>query len=319
MHRTTINGSRLEQLVGVCATSSVVKAETLEKSLVRFARWGLPVAVADQVRSSLRYLAGTDAERAGAFDAFARDPQIGTIWCARGGVGATRILPLLDGMGTAAALRRRPKLILGYSDVTAIHLWAFHKLGLPTVHAPMPGTPAWNRMPARVDSTLRALLAGRLPLGRASHTADWKPRALIAPRRDTEGVLLGGNLSLVASLCGTPWQPDLRGKILFLEDCAEQPYRVDRMLAQLASSGALRGLRGVLLGDFEADVEYKEARERRYWPAVFREHFEPLGVPVLTHLPVGHGRRNEPLPLGVRVAIRRSGRVELLEQVVKAR
>ena len=119
-------------------------------------------------------------------------------------------------------------------------------------------------------------------------------------------------------LIGTPWQPDLRGAILFLEDCAERPYQVDRMLTHLANAGMLKGLRGVLLGDFETDVVYKEKGERKYWKELFLERFAPLKVPVLEKLPVGHGRENEPLPLGVKAAISKTGRLLLLEQPIEA-
>jgi muramoyltetrapeptide carboxypeptidase len=180
----------------------------------------------------------------------------------------------------------------------------------------MPGTPRFAALSPRLDRLLRATLAGELELGRASHTAQWQPRRLCGPRRETEGVLLGGNLTLLVNLIGTPWQPDLRGKLLFLEDCAERPYQVDRMLTLLANAGALKGLSGVLLGDFETDVVYKERGERKYWRELFLERFAPLGIPVLENLPVGHGRKNEPLPLGVRYAITREGKLFLLEQPV---
>ncbi len=318
MQRATISGSRLERIVGIAAASWAVDQKNLKKSLDRFARWGLPVCVAEQVHSQHRYFAGLDEERARALDAFARDPYIGTIWCARGGYGSARLLPLLDKWKTAAALRRDPKLLIGYSDVTALHLYFFHKLGLPSLHATMPGTPRFSSLTPRMDKLLRATLAGKLDLGKKSFTSEWKTKNLIPAKRDTEGVILGGNLSLVASMVGTPWQPELSGKFLFLEDCGERPYRVDRMLSQLANAGMFRGLRGVLLGDFETDVEYKEKAEKKYWKEIFHERFAPLGIPVLDGLPVGHGKDNDPLPLGVRAAITKKGKLLLLGQPVKA-
>jgi muramoyltetrapeptide carboxypeptidase len=317
MRRAIIPGNRLERTIGIAAASSVVNQNNLEKSLERFARWGVPVAVADQVRLQKRYLAGPDEERAAALDSFARDKTVGTIWCARGGYGSTRLLPLLDKLGTAAALARNPKLLIGYSDVTGLHLYFHKKTGLPSLHAAMPGTPRFATLPPRLDKLLRRTLAGELELGKKSHTAEWNPRRLCGPSRAAEGVLLGGNLSLLVNLVGTPWQPDLRGKILFLEDCAERPYQVDRMLTLLSNAGMLKGLAGVLLGDFETDVLYKEKGERRYWREVFTERFEPLKIPVLQNIPVGHGKKNEPLPLGVRFAITKTGKLWLLEQPVR--
>lgn len=317
MQRTIIRGSRMERMVGIAAASSVVNVTNLEKSVGRFARWGLPVAVADQVRSTFRTFAGTDEVRAGALNLFARDPQIGTIWCARGGYGTTRLLPLLDEWKTTDALKKDPKLLIGFSDVTGLHLYLWKKIGLPTVHAPMPGTPSFAKLKPRVDKLLRETLAGKLKLGKSSFTSDWKTKSLIAHKKDQEGIILGGNLTLLVNMIGTPWQPDLTGALLFLEDCAEQPYRVDRMLTQLHNAGMLKGLRGVLLGDFEADVIYKEPVERTYWKEIFTERFSPLGIPVLENLPVGHGKLNDPLPLGVRAVITKSGKLLLLEQPVK--
>jgi muramoyltetrapeptide carboxypeptidase len=319
MRRTIVSGSRLDHALGIVAPASAVNQKALDSSLKRFARWGIPVAVADQVRSTHRYFAGPDESRAEALDAMARDPQVGTLWCARGGFGCTRLLPYLDQWKTAAALARSPKLLIGYSDITALHLYLYHKLKLPSLHAVMPGTLRFAALPAREDRLLRTILAGELALGKKSYTSEWRSRALLPGRGDTEGVILGGNLTLLVNLIGTPWQPDLRGALLFLEDCAEQPYRVDRMLTQLANAGMLRGLRGVLLGDFEADVAYKDALERKYWKEIFLERFSPLGIPVLDRLPVGHGKRNEPLPLGVRAVVTRTGKLLLLEQVVVAR
>jgi muramoyltetrapeptide carboxypeptidase len=316
MRRAIIHGNRLERNIGIAAASSAVNQKNLEHSLERFARWGVPVAVADQVRLQQRYLAGPDLARASALDAFARDPLVGTLWCARGGYGATRLLPLLDQLGTARVLAKTPTLLIGYSDVTALHLYFYGKTGLPSLHAMMPGTPRFATMPPRLDKLLRRTLAGELGLGKNSHTADWNPSRLCGPTRAAEGVILGGNLSLLVNLVGTPWQPNLEGKILFLEDCAERPYRVDRMLTLLANAGLLKNLQGVLLGDFKADVIYDEKGEQRYWKELFLERFAPLGIPVLENIPVGHGAKNEPLPLGVRAAITKQGKLWLLEQPV---
>jgi muramoyltetrapeptide carboxypeptidase len=306
-------------MVGIPAASWAVNGSSLEKSMRVFADWGVPVAVADQVRSVHRYFAGVDEARARAVDAFARDPLVGTLWCARGGSGSVRLLPLLDKWNTAEALKRDPKLLIGYSDVTGLHLYLHQKLGLPSLHAQMPATETFGKLKPRVSTLLKKILAGELTLGKKSYTNTWNTKALLPVRRDTEGVIMGGNLSVLMSLIGTPWQPNLRGALLFLEDCAERPYRVDRMLTQLDQAGMLKGVRGVLLGDFKADVEYKSAKEKTFWKEIFRERFAPLKIPVLDRLPVGHGKDNDPLPLGVRAAITKTGKLLLLEQPVKAR
>ena len=129
-------------------------------------------------------------------------------------------------------------------------------------------------------------------------------------------MVLGGNLSLLATLVGTPWMPSLDGCLLALEDCGETPYRIDRMLTQLWNAESLRKVRGVLLGDFSEGVVYGDAQEKRYLREVLMERFSDLDVPVLAGLPFGHGARNEPLALGVRARITRAGKLEYLERVV---
>jgi muramoyltetrapeptide carboxypeptidase len=301
--------------VGITAASSVVEPALLARGLKRFAAWGIPVLVDDNVYHAKRYLAGTDSVRLTSLMRMLRDPLVGVLWCARGGYGATRLLPLLDLFGAGRLLRRRAPLLLGFSDVTALHFY-FWKYGLPSVHAPMPGTGGWQRMKPGTVSALREILAGEMPLAGKSRSLRWRTRYLRGSRGSATGTVVGGNLSLLVSLIGTPWQPDLRGCLLFLEDCGERPYRVDRMLTQLENAGMLRGLRGVLLGDFEADVVYAEAAEKRYWTEIFQEKFLKLKIPVLVNLPVGHGKENEPLPLGVRARITSRGRLEYLEQPV---
>jgi muramoyltetrapeptide carboxypeptidase len=314
MRRTTIRSRGTSRWIGIAAPSTLVNPELLESALPRFAHWNYPVRLDDSVTEQCRYFAGTDESRSLSLLRLLKDPAVGTIWCARGGYGATRLLSRLDRLGAAAAMAKDPKLLMGYSDVTALHLYFYHHNRLPSVHCQMPATPKWLTMSGSSERVLRAILQGRMPTGGKSHTAAWKLKRLQAGT--AEGVILGGNLTLLVNLIGTPWQPKLQGSLLFLEDCGEAPYRVDRMLTQLENAGMLKGLSGVLLGDFEADVIYREASERKYWREIFLERFSGRGIPVLAGLPVGHGKKNEPLPLGVKAAIK-GGRLLLLEQPVR--
>lgn len=316
MQRNIISAAGTSRWIGIAAPSSLLNPELLEKGAERLASWGYAVRTDDSLLAKHRYLAGTDAARAQALMRIIKDPSVGTIWCARGGYGATRLLALLDKMGAPEALRKTPKLLLGFSDATALHFYV-QRLGLASVHSPMPATASWQKLKPATERLLKLTLKGQLPIGAGSHTALWRTNAIETGA--SEGLLTGGNLTLLANLIGTPWQPNLRGKILFLEDCGERPYRVDRMLTQLENAGLLKGLAGVLLGDFEADVEYKERAERKYMKEVFAERFSGRGYPVLTGLPVGHGKENEPLPLGVRARISKDGKLWLLEQPVQKR
>lgn len=315
MQRNIIRETNAERSIGVVAASTLIQAEALGKGLPRFAKWGFPVRVDDTIYEKFRYFAGTDQARADALVRLLKDKSVGTVWCARGGYGATRILKLLDEAGAPALMRRDPKLLIGFSDVTALHFYFWQKAGVPSLHAPMPATARWEELPSGTEKVLRRALTGKLELGAKSHTAAWRGKALVGGKA-SEGILLGGNLSLLDTLIGTPWQPNLNGAILFLEDCGELPYRVDRMLTHLDNAGMLKGLRGVLLGDFEEGVVYREPTEKKYLKAIFQERFGDLGVPVIMNLPVGHGEKNEPLPLGVRARISVKGKLELLEQPV---
>lgn len=241
--------------------------ERLEQGL------GLKVVVGARVldRQELGYLAGSDAARAADLQAAWCDPAVSAVFCSRGGYGAARLLGLLDWDAMRAA---GPKVLVGSSDITALHHVLAAELGVPTLHGPMPAcvTIADEQAPEpRSFEHLRAALFATAP----PVTGD---RVLVAGR--AEGVLAGGNLSLLASMCGTRYQPSFAGKIVLLEDIGEQPYRIDRMLTQLLQAGAFDGVRGVALGSWVGCGDP--------YP-VLRDRLAPLGVPIVAGLPVGHG------------------------------
>ncbi|HHO54553.1 MAG TPA: LD-carboxypeptidase [Deltaproteobacteria bacterium] len=227
-----------------------------------------------------RYLAAHDDHRAEQLiEALTADRYAG-VWIARGGYGLTRILDRLEGLSLPP---ERP--VLGFSDVTALFC-ALHRLGCgPLIHAPvvhsLSSTDAGDRQ------QLWGLLRGERPGPLAG-------RSWIGGR--AEGWLCGGNLCLLASLCGTPWQLDATGAILVLEEVGEPPYRVDRMLQQLRSAGVLDGVAGIAVGELVGCA----APEGADWSIhdVIREHLAPLGVPVVGELPIGHGARNRPFAWG---------------------
>lgn len=316
MHRTNSKNFQTSgRAIGLAAASTTFDKKRFDRGILRFTEWGYPVQVDDRVYGKFRSFAGSDQDRAGVILSLLKDKNVGTIWCARGGYGATRLLELLDKGGAPALLRRDPKLLFGYSDVTALHLYWFKRAGLPSFHSPMPAGTAWPKAPARVQKLLQQALSGTLPIGKNSYTHSWNTK-LLQKGKAAEGTLIGGNLTLLMNLIGTPWMPDLKGKILFLEDVAEPPYRVDRMLTHLHNAGALKGVKAVLLGDFEADVVYEKPDEKRYVKEIFRERFPKTLI--VDKLPVGHGKLNDPLPLGVKVAVSTDGKITLLGQPVRA-
>ncbi|WP_219462050.1 S66 peptidase family protein [Nonomuraea rhizosphaerae] len=259
--------------VAVVSPSGPPDATLLARGVQRLEGLGLKVVTGGSAldRQELPYLAGSDEARAADLQAAWCDPAVSVVFCSRGGYGAARLLGLLDWDAMRAA---GPKTLVGSSDITALHQAFGAELGVPTLHGPMP---ACNLLAAGEEpepDTWEHLLAA-LERQAPPVTGD----RVLAPGR-AEGVLTGGNLSLLASLCGTRHQPSFEGGLVLLEDIAEEPYRIDRMLTQLLRAGCFEGVRGIALGSW---VDCEDP-----YP-VLRERLLPLGVPVLAGLPVGHG------------------------------
>jgi muramoyltetrapeptide carboxypeptidase len=233
------------------------------------------------------YLAGPDAQRLADLHAALADDEVAAIHCLRGGYGAMRLLDGID----CALLRAHPKLLIGYSDITALHaLWCLH--GVPSLHAPMPASD--HLKPGREADTdaLFSLLRDGLAPGTVLAPALAADGLRIAGT--AQGLLVGGNLSLVAALLGTPFAWPVAGNLLFLEDINEEPYRVDRLLTQLRLAGVLDAAAGFVLGSFT---------EQASPAALLHAMLAPLGKPVLGGWPAGHGTPNQPLPLGLRARL----------------
>ncbi|HEY2748265.1 MAG TPA: LD-carboxypeptidase, partial [Polyangia bacterium] len=228
------------------------------------------------------FLAGDDDARAGELCRALADPTIDAIVCARGGYGLMRILDRLDGV----AFARAPKLVVGFSDVMALHAWAYHA-GVASLHAPV--ITQLGRLPADDAAALFAACESPAPPPPIAGL-----RTIHRGNGRAEGPLVGGNLEVISRLVGTPWALPLAGAILLLEEIGERPYRIDRQLTQLGLARALDGLAGVVLGDFvgcaEKDGSAPDAE------AVLAERLAARGIPVVAGAPIGHGARNRALP-----------------------
>ena len=274
--------------VALIAPSGPLPEGRLEKAVRAVENMGLVPAVYPSVRSWHGYLAGGDELRAADVGNAFADPTVRGVLCARGGYGAQRLHKLIDW----EAVRRNPKVFLGYSDVTYLH--AMMNQWFVTYHAPMPSTEWYHGLDDYTARWVRTALFGgtwgELPncAGKARHT--------VAPGR-AAGRLVGGNLSLVSSALGTPYALDARDAILFLEDVGEQPYRIDGMLNHLVQSGALDGCRGVILGYF-TDCAAEKPAESLTLRQVFDELLGKLGIPVLSGVTCGHEEPTLSLPLG---------------------
>jgi muramoyltetrapeptide carboxypeptidase len=285
-------------------------AETLEKGGYRVL---IPTGIENR-RSG--YLAGTDEERADELNRMIRDPQVRAIFPVAGGYGLTRILDRID----YAALRKDPKIITGYSDLTGLHLAVARQVRLVTFHSPMAMHSLWQgdkpKHAFAAESFRRAVFADQYKTGESGYTiavpADARPVALLGGT--ARGRLLGGNLTLICATLGTPYALQPQGAVLLIEDVNEAPYRVDRMLSQLHLAGILDTVSGVVVGSFCGD-DHPDAKEL---DRVLREGLGGLKVPVLWKFPVGHNALNATLPHGGLVELDAdAGVVRLIEDPVR--
>jgi muramoyltetrapeptide carboxypeptidase len=261
------------------------------------------------------YLAGTDDQRLEDLNSALQDPAIDAVWCIRGGYGTIRILERVD----YQALTRRPKPVIGFSDITALLNAVTRCAGIVTFHGPV----ARAAMPAFTRGHFGRVLADPEAAGRLERLP--RETDVLLPQENrivtlqggvAEGPLAGGNLTLLHCLVGTPYFPDLDGAILFLEDVDEHLYRVDRMLAHFRMLGALRNLAGVVIGRF-TQLERANRDGALGFDEVLSTYFGPLGIPVAYGFPIGHIDAQWTMPLGVPARLNSDTcEVELLEPAV---
>lgn len=290
--------------VAVIAPSGPVPSERLSVGLaVLSARH--PVLQSDGLLSKRGFLAGDDGRRLAELRWALSDPQVQAVFCARGGHGALRLLPLLLNM-EPSELPIRP--LVGFSDVTVLHaLCALHRR--VTIHGPV--VTQLGELSESDQSSLWSLLEGVLP------SPMTELMSIGPPLPPVRGRLLGGNLEVLSRLCGTALQAALTQSgpvVLLIEEVTEAPYRIDRALTQLLVSGALRCVVAVVVGDLvrcEGPAEHPTAL------AVIAERLSGLGVPIVAGLPLGHGARNRAVPLGVEVEVcARRGALSFVEACV---
>jgi muramoyltetrapeptide carboxypeptidase len=249
------------------------------------------------------FLAGPDADRLGELNTLLRRDDLDAIFCVRGGYGVLRLLPDLD----YEAARAHPKLVVGYSDITALHLALYAKAGLPSLSGPMVA-PDWPDLDAESEAQFWRLAEGDAPVDIVGPSGEM----LVGMRPGrAEGVLLGGNLTMIAALLGTPYLPDLDGAILFLEEVGESPYRIDRLFAQLKLAGVLPKLGGLVLGAFTG-ADPPPNRPSLSLDAVLDDYTRDLPYPVARGLVYGHMRTKSTLPVGVRARLAVEGDVAVL-------
>lgn len=277
---------------------------------------GLKVQAGPHLDSRYGHLAGTDAERAGDLNAMFADKSVKAIVCVRGGSGAARLLPLLD----YDAIRRNPKALLGYSDITALHSAIHAQTGLVTFHGQI-GSGSWNAFNAdqfRRVFFKRELMEYRNKIEAGDELVPRQNRTITIRGGKARGELVGGNLTVLTALAGSQYLPDFRGKILFLEDVGEAPYRIDRMFSTLKLMGALDGIAGFVFGEC-TDCKPGDGYGSLTLEQIFDDHIRPLGIPAYRGAMIGHIREQFIVPVGGKVELDAdAGTFRLLEPVFQA-
>jgi muramoyltetrapeptide carboxypeptidase len=310
----TIHPPRLKDgaTIAIIAPAGPIESRTgLDQGIATLKRMGFQVRFEDRIFQSNRYLAGSDSDRAEELMQAFENPEIQAIISLRGGYGCARLIPALQ----EKRLRSFPKIFMGFSDLTTLHMFFRRRLGWITFHGPM------------------AASLGNPPQDQIDHLyslwtdPDYRP-TFEFPQLETwnpgvaEGELTGGCLSIVTSSLGTCYEIDTEGKILFLEELGEPPYRLDRMLTHLRLAGKLEKAAGLLLGNFfncDPDQHDSTAKEKLNYTAkdVLQQVLQDLPIPILSGFPAGHSGDNWAIPLGTRVRVNADHQtVQLLDSAV---
>lgn len=258
----------------------------IDRAVANARTLGWEPVLGEHAREKYSYFAGHDDERLADLNDALRDDSIDAVWCLRGGYGAMRLLEGID----YDALRRRPKAIIGYSDITAFHCAVATRCGLASIHGPT----ARSTLTPFAERSLRAAVR------REGNPCGTAPGARVLVSGRARGHLMGGNLALLCALHGTPFQPRYEGAILVLEDVNEAPYRIERMLLQLRLSGALQSCAAIAFGAF-TNLGEKDSGlgGSRTLDAVLQEAADRAGVPALAGIPMGHVDDQWSMPLGL--------------------
>lgn len=272
-------------VIGIAAPAGPFEPERLSRGVEVLRAMGFEVLVPDGLLAARGYLAGSDAHRAELLNRLFADPGIDAVMCARGGYGSLRILPLLDYAHLAAS----PKVLIGFSDITALLAAVSARCRLVVFHGPVVTTLA-DASDRTVGGLLEAVASDRPVVVRSEGAVALRPGS-------ASGAVCGGNLTTLCHLLGTPFAPRFRNRILFLEDRGEAPYRIDRMLVHMRAAGCFDGIKGVVLGTFEGCGRPEEILE------IVADVMRGIEAPILAGLESGHGEPNLTLPLGARAVL----------------
>jgi len=289
-----IRPKKLKQgdMVGVVAPAGPVDPEHLEAGLSVIRGMGFQPVLGRFVNDRKHFLAGEDADRADDLMVMFQNPEIKAIFCARGGYGVNRILPLLD----SKIIRKHPKVVVGSSDITLLLIYLLQKCGLVAFHGPMVAG-SFGCKPMKISKTqFRKVLTGVKDGGILNAST-----ARVLQEGTASGKLVGGCLTLLCRSLKTPYEIQTRDGIVLIEDVNEPAYRIDGMLWQLKAAGKFRGVKGIVFGEM-VNCRFTDGQKGRL-EDIFRDIVPNRNIPVLTDCPVGHGNEMWTLPLGVEATL----------------
>ena len=287
--------------IALVAPSRPADPERVRASISYLEGRGYRVRAGEHICDAHHYLAGTDRDRATDLMAAFADPDIGAVFCVRGGYGSGRILPLLD----YQLLARNPKILLGFSDATALLLALYRRVGLVCFTGALTDFDLASPTPEPLlESSLWRCLTSCRPLG--CLPVDSTELQILRHGRAT-GPLVPANLALLCSLMGSPYSPDLRGAIILLEDVGEYPYRIDRMLNQLRLAGVLAAAGGLVFGPFRDCFTPEEMEHSPTLEQMLADLTDGIEIPIVTGFPYGHLPRRLVLPIGVSASLDTAG------------
>ncbi len=301
--------------VSLIAPGSPIVADKVEKSLANLKALGFQVKEGQFWKEKHGFLAGTDEQRLADLHRAFEDPETEAVWCARGGYGCSRLLHQID----FQLIKKNPKPLIGYSDITALHIAIHQKTGLVTFHGPV----AASDYPENTLAHLKAvLMQGTIPYPLNFPSPEEQlPGSEYLPfvirTGKAQGPLTGGNLSLLSAMAGTPWAPKFKGKLVFMEDIGEQPYRIDRMLTQLLDATDLKEAAGIALGVF-SDCQPKGESSTFSLTDTLRLRLQNLQMPIAYGFPFGHVAHQATFPMGIRAEMdTEAGTLTFLEAGIK--
>lgn len=296
--------------IGVLSLASPMLPEKLNQGVRYLKNCGYSVVFGDHVKDSDGYLAGTDKDRLDDLHSMFRNPEVKAIFSSRGGYGTSRLLDNLD----FDLICKNPKILMGYSDLTAIQLAIWRRTGLITFSGPMVAVEMTGIDPF-TEKNMWSILSSYESDNHFPEGSFVSPEIIVPGKAN--GRLLGGCLSVLVSILGTPYQPDFDGAILILEEVGEEPYRVDRYFSHLKLMGVFEQVNGVILGQF-LDCEAEEGKPSLSITEVINDYLGGLSVPVVCGFQYGHQAKKLTIPIGAQVEIDTEIlKVRLLETVVE--